>query len=193
MVVLGSMLHVATGVTAAAGPAANTEYVNVSATSSFSFVPSSFTVEPGATVHLAVTQLANGINHTFTLNSVRNATIPSGDSESQLYTYFHAHPPLVNLTLGTTAGKVFTKTFTAPAVGTYQFICIVHFADGMEGTMTVSTTPPSSSSTTPVSPLELGLGLGITAVVVAAVVVVVLVRRHPREPEPRGRSRRDRR
>jgi len=141
---------------------------------------------------LAVTQLAS-FNHTFTLSSVPNATIPAGDSTSQLYSYLHAHPPIVNLSLGSTPGKVFDKTFTAPTVGTYEFICIVHFAERMQGTMTVSSSSHSSTSPSAVTvpPFDIALAAGVAVVVIAAVVVVVLIRR--RDPEPKGKSRRDRR
>jgi len=45
---------------------------------------------------------------------------------------------------GATAGEVctgpcqYTLTFTAPAPGNYQFVCIVHESSGMEGTLTVA-------------------------------------------------------
>ena len=153
------------------------EDISISATSALRFVPSSFSVTPGATVHLTVTQDAS-VNHTFTLSSVRNATIPSSDSMSQLYDYFHNNSPIVNITLGTTTGKVFTRTFTAPAVGKYEFVCIVHFSDGMTGTMT-STTSPGSPSTIYLSPVDIAL-IGLTAVVaVVAVIVVLFYRRRP--------------
>jgi len=160
------------------------QYVNVSATDSLSFVPNAFTVLPGASVHLAVTQLSS-FNHTFTLSSVANATIPSGDSTAQLYAYFRAHPPIVNLTLGTTAGKVFHQNFTAPAVGTYEFVCLVHFADGMTGTMTVSAAAPGPSPAVVVPLVDVGAGAGVAVVaIVAGVLLVRRRRRQPPEPDP---------
>jgi plastocyanin len=180
-VIVGGLSVAATarsdGVRAAAVEPA-VEDISISATSGLRFAPSSFSVTPGATVHLTVTQDAS-FNHTFTLSSVRNATIPSGDSMSQLYDYFHNNSPIVNITLGTTAGKVFTRTFTAPAVGKYEFICIVHFSDGMIGTMT-STTSPGSPTTFYLSPLDIAfVGVAVVAAIVAVVVVLVYRRKPP--------------
>jgi plastocyanin len=160
------------------------EFVNVSATSSLSFTPASFTVAPGATVHLAVTQLAN-FEHTFTLSPFRNFSIPSAYS-SNLTQFFEQHPPIVNLSLGSTPGAVFTTTFTAPAAGTYEFVCLIHFPS-MFGTMT------SSASTSPSSPSGGSSGssmmtlIFVTVGVVVAIGVaaaIVLVRRRRVTPPP---------
>lgn len=153
------------------------ENISIAATGALRFAPSTFSVTPGATVHLTVTQDAS-VNHTFTLSSVRNGTIPSTYTTTQLNDYFHNNTPIVNITLGTTTGKVFTRTFTAPAVGHYEFVCLVHFADGMIGTMT-STTSPGSSSSLYLSPLDIAL-IGVTSVVVIVAVVLLLIyRRKP--------------
>jgi plastocyanin len=145
------------------------EFVNISATSSFSFVPDSFTVEPGSLVHLVVTQLAD-FNHTFTLSPAVNVTIPSADDPAQVAAFFNAHTPIANLSLGSTAGKQTSVTFTAPtALGAYEFVCLIHFPT-MTGIMTVANTPPSSgssSSPTPVELVAIGAGVGVVVVAIA--------------------------
>jgi plastocyanin len=160
----------------AAGPATSgPSFVNISATTAFSFTPDSFTVAPGASVHLIVTQLAN-FNHTFTLSSAVNVTIPASSSAAQLGAFFQAHPPLVNLSLGPTVEKQYSVEFTAPTVqGAYEYVCLIHFPS-MVGTMTVSSSPSTTGSGASLSPLELvGIG-GAAAVLVIAGVASLWIR-----------------
>ncbi|MCI4352176.1 MAG: cupredoxin domain-containing protein [Thermoplasmata archaeon] len=155
-----------TGVTPAVMPGPSlpvaVDYVNVSTTSMYAFVPNQFTVTPGAVVHLMVTQEAN-FAHTFLLSSAVNFTFPSSDTTTDLVAYFHTHVPLVNLTLGSTVGLRAYANFTAPAAGTYEFVCVVdgHFTSGMTGVMT------SGSAVVPPP-----YALPWTLLVVAAVVIV---------------------
>jgi plastocyanin len=155
-------------------------FVNITATESLSFSPNSFTVAPGQVVHLVVTQGAD-FAHTFTLSSVVNATIPSSDTPSQVAAFFNAHPPIANLSLGSTAGAQVPFTFTAPTtLGAYEFVCLIHFPS-MIGTMTVSTaSPPGSGGTSP-SPLEY-VALGLVAAVVVIGAVVLAARRRRKSP-----------
>jgi len=158
------------GVAAVAPRPASTavhEYVNVTATSSLSFVPSSISVKPGAIVYLNVTQEAS-FAHTFTLSSVRNQTIPPSDTAQQLDVYLHDHPPLVNLSLGSTRNAKFPATFTAPLAGTYEFLCIVHWP-GMTGVLTSTngSGPPSGVRTIPPVYAETGVGLVLVVLVAA--------------------------
>ena len=169
--VSGSSVHSAT-------PSSVT--IDITATTDISFAPSSFTVSPGESVTLVVTQAAD-FAHTFTLSSVANATIPSSDTPSQVAAFFNAHPPLVNLSLGSTAGSQHTATFTAPSTpGTYEFVCLIHFP-AMTGVMTDSSSSPSGGggggglSTTEI--IAIGAGVGIVAI--AAVVLVVRRSRRP--------------
>lgn len=157
--------------------------IDITATSDISFVPSSFTVSPGESVTLVVTQAAN-FNHTFTLSSVVNATIPSTDSASQVAAFFNAHPPLVNLSLGSTAGTQHTATFTAPSTpGTYEFVCLIHFPQ-MTGVMTDSSSSGSGGggglSTTEL--VAIGAGAGVV-VIAAAVLAVRRSRRPPKQAQ----------
>lgn len=165
------------GGSAHVAPATASVTVNITATGDLSFVPSSFTVLPGETVHLIVTQAAD-FEHTFTLSSLANFTIPSTDSPSELAAFFNAHAPLVNLSLGSTAGTQHTANFTAPAtMGTYEFVCLIHFPQ-MIGVMTDSSASPSTSGGGGLSVAEIvGIGAGVAVVVIAAVVLVVRRRR----------------
>jgi plastocyanin len=175
----------ATAAPATSGPSAphveaGPTFENITATPTFSFVPNTFTVAPGATVHLVVTQAAD-FNHTFTLSSAVNVTIPSSDTPSELAAFFNAHPPLVNLSLGSTAGSQHDATFTAPrGAGTYEFVCLIHFPT-MIGVMTDSNSTPAGSSPSGLTTLELvGIGAVIAVVLIAGVVVLARRRRPPR-------------
>ncbi|MGD0588330.1 MAG: hypothetical protein ABSA63_06000, partial [Thermoplasmata archaeon] len=159
---------------AAAGPtspALAPEFVNISATSSFNFVPNSFSVQPGATVHLIVTQMAD-FDHTFTLSSVVNATIPSSDDHAQVAAFFNSHAPIVNLSLGSTVGHPSFANFTAPTtLGAYEWICLIHFPT-MTGIMSVSNSPPSSgsgSSPTTLEFVEIGAAVGVVVIAIGLV------------------------
>lgn len=142
------------------------EFVNISATSDLSFVPDSFAVAPGAMVRLAVTQLAD-FDHTFTLSPVANLTISPSSTPAQLAAFFEAHPPIVNLNLGSTPGERYFANFTAPStLGAYEFVCTIHFPS-MTGVMTVASTPSSSGGGSSPNNLEV--------IVIGAVVALVVI------------------
>jgi plastocyanin len=149
------------------------DYVNVTATSSFSFVPSTFTVYPGANVHLRVIQAANFL-HTFTLSSVANTTVPSVG-------WFSTHTPLVNISLGTVP-KTFFANFTAPAVGRYEYVCEQHFPQ-MTGNMTSTTAqPPPGPMPFMLTGLDYALiGIGVVALLVVVGVLLGVRRRKHEE------------
>lgn len=171
---------------AAQSQATTTENVSVSTTATFSFVPNQITVVPGARVHLVVTQEAD-FAHTFVLSSVANFTIPSSDTPSQLNAFFSANPPLVNLSIPGTVGARVSTNFTAPAVGTYEFVCTIsgHFQSGMFGFLDSTTSPGggSSSGGVPVSTIVLGAVVGVVVVVV---LVVLITRRRTRGTPPQA-------
>ena len=158
-------------------PAATSVTVNITATSDLSFVPDSFTVLPGETVHLIVTQAAD-FEHTFTLSSVANFTLPSSDTPGEVAAFFDAHAPLVNLSLGSTAGSVHSVTFTAPSTpGTYEFVCLVHFPE-MTGVMSDSAATPTGSGNGGLSTSEVIAIVAVVAAVLIAAAVFVVRRRH---------------
>jgi plastocyanin len=170
--------------TTSASPLAGVETIKVMATGALSFQPDQLTVSPGASIELIVTQAAT-FEHTFTLSSVANFTIPSGDSSAQLAAFFNAHPPIVNLSLGSKPGATFFANFTAPAAGTYEFVCLIHFANGMTGTMVSGS---SSSSSTPFPLTSVVIGAVVVAVVVIAAVAVVVSRRRKKGPNPETKT-----
>lgn len=161
VVVAGLVVSVPTASGTPSPRASGVEFVNVSATSTLSFVPDTFTVLPGATVHLTVTQLAD-FNHTFTLSPAVNVTITS-------VSFFSTHTPIVNLSLGATPGEKYTATFVAPStLGTYEYICEIHFPT-MTGVMTVANALPSGGgSSFPTTEEWIGIGAAIGVIVVAA-------------------------
>lgn len=187
VVALAMLAFVALLPAAAAAPVApasvsTATFLNVSATESLSFVPDTLTVEPGEAVHLEVTQLAD-FNHTFTLSPVANYTFPTSDTTADLDTFFAAHTPLVNLTLGSTMGLHYYRNFTAPSQGSYEYVCLEsgHFAAGMHGELDSGLSAASSSG-----PSTTELYAGVTAVVIVLVVAVAILvtRRRGRAPPP---------
>lgn len=161
-------------------PAAS-DVLAVDATSALMFTPDALSVTPGQLVELEVTQLAN-FNHTFTLSSVANYTIPTTDTPAQLDAFFIAHPPLVNLSLGDVPGVTSFTNFTAPSAGTYEFVCQIptHFQTGMHGVLTSGT--PSTSSSSGLSTTTLLAIVGIVVVVIVVIGVVLMMRRRPAPP-----------
>jgi plastocyanin len=113
-------------------PAAS-DQLTVTVGTLFSFSVSTDEVTPGDTVALTIVQ-TDDTEHTFTLSSVTNATLPTSDGQGQLYAYFAAHPPLVNFTIPSGQGT-YTMSFVAPPYGLYEYLCLVsgHFAAGMAG------------------------------------------------------------
>lgn len=157
--------------------------IDIEATPSLSFVPDAFSVAPGESVHLVVTQEAD-FDHTFTLASFVNYTIPETNTSAELAGFFNAHPPIVNISLGSTVGAEFFVNFTAPAVtGTYEFVCLIHFPT-MTGVMTVSSSSPSSGSAglSPTDWIVIGAVLGV--VLIAGAAAFTLRRRGARPPGP---------
>jgi plastocyanin len=171
---------------ASAHPATLVDNVSVSTTSSYAFQPNQISVTPGALVHLVVTQDAD-FAHSFVLSSVANLTIPNYDGGSQLAAFFNAHPPLVNLSIPGVVGTQVVKNFTAPPLGTYEFVCIVsgHFLSGMFGFLYSGTSAGGGgpSSGFPLSPIVLGAIVGLAVVVVVG---VLLARRRSRRSPPKS-------
>jgi len=166
-------------------PSVESAWLNVSATTGTAFTPNQLTAPAGALVHLKVTQLAD-FDHTFVLSPQANFSFPTSDTTSDLVTYFNAHTPLVNLSLGTTPGASFFANFTAPAPGTYEFVCVVngHFAGGMFGTLT-TTSPGSSPAPASTSDMTLLIVAAVVVVlVVVAAVAMLAMRRRKTPPTP---------
>ncbi len=159
---------------------ATTTTIDIDALNGLAFSPDAFTVAPGAAVHLVITQMAT-FDHTFTLLATANTTIPTSDTTpGAIDAAVAAAGTIANLSLGSTAGAVFDVNFTAPAVGTYEYICEIHFPT-MIGTMTVANGGGSSSS----GPFGWLDPLALVAVVIgAAAVVVAVVRLRRRRAAP---------
>jgi plastocyanin len=163
---------------AASAPRVGTDQLTVTVGANFVFTVSPDEITPGDTVDLSIVQL-DSYSHTFTLMSVANTSLPTTDSASQVNDYVTAHPPLVNITIPTTAGTT-TYTFTAPPLGYYQYVCLVagHFQAGMAGFLGSGVAPPSApSSTGPGAPVFIIGGTIVGLVVIAIVLGFVIGRR----------------
>ncbi|MCI4334330.1 MAG: hypothetical protein L3K04_01655 [Thermoplasmata archaeon] len=148
-----------------------TDALSLSVGDVFAFTPDTMeAAAPGDNVTITVTQLGTTL-HTFTLSSVDNLTFPTSDSTPDLQTFFTSHPPLVNLTINGTTGFHASATFTAPAKGVYEYVCMVssHFQEGMFGFFGSGVAPPS-----PAGP-GMPTGVYIIAGIVVSLVVVALV------------------
>jgi plastocyanin len=183
MMLLGSFgSSVAAPVARDASPGATNVTIDVSATTQLSFVPNSFSVPPGATVHLVVTQLAD-FDHTFTMSPVANGTVPASDDAAQVAQFFNTHAPLVNLSLGDVGGAVHYDNFTAPTqLGSYEYLCLIHFPS-MTGTVVVTNGGSGSSSALSI---EEYAAIAVLAVVIVVVLVAAVRRRKPAAPPEGG-------
>jgi plastocyanin len=149
----------------------SSDSLSVSVGDQFAFTPDTLeAAAPGDNVTITVTQLGTEA-HTFTLSSVANFSFPTADSSVDLQTYFTAHPPLVNLTINGTTGFTASATFTSPALGVYEYVCLEpsHFSSGMFGFF--------GSGVAPTGPAGPGapVGVYIIAGVVVSLVVIALV------------------
>jgi plastocyanin len=174
---------------AAAHPHA-TVSVTVTVGSGFTFDPTGFEVQPGDTVNLAFIQ-SDGTPHDFRLVAETNYSFPSAAGTSVLLSYFHQHPPLVNLSLGA-APATATAQFTAPSKGLYEFVCTQsgHFAAGMLGYMGSGVAPPRPVSSGPGAPVFI-IGGTIAGLVLLAIVLAFVIGRrrgsmHEMPPERLG-------
>lgn len=97
---------------ATASTVGGVQQIDVSTGDTYRFDPSRITVGPG-TVRIVLHNAGAGAPHNLT------------------FLDFAAATPLA------TSGKTTSVTFTAPAPGTYQFVCTIHRAQGQTGTLVV--------------------------------------------------------
>lgn len=96
---------------------------------SFAFTPASASVSAGDEVEVTLTN-TGALEHSWALIGSDADAATATDSDA-----------INNATTGpVAAGETGTVTFTAPAAGTYQFVCTIagHAAAGMVGTFTVN-------------------------------------------------------
>jgi len=169
-----------------------TETLTISVGDGFSFSLSANEVTPGDLVTVTIVSLGSTA-HTFTLSPIPNFQFNSSDSTDHLNAFFAAHPPLVDLSVNGTIGEKHSETFTAPAYGEYEFVCLQpgHFLEGMWGLL--GSGEPGSGSTTDTGPgwQVFAIGGGIAALVVATIVLAFVVgarpgSRHEMPPERLG-------
>ncbi|HEV2429157.1 MAG TPA: hypothetical protein VGV64_04840, partial [Thermoplasmata archaeon] len=153
------------------------EFLNVSVTDDLHFVLSSDQVTPGASVEVVVNQLGT-VAHTFTIDASAGHTFPQTDGATQLASYFSAHPPLLNIVVGTTTGGKYYGNFTAPAYGLYEYVCTQpgHFPtmSGILGSGEAGST--LSVNTGPGAPVFIIAGT-ITGLVILALVLGFVIGR----------------
>lgn len=138
-------------------------------------------VNPGDVVTVTLVELGSTA-HTFTLSSVPGFVFNSTDSTAHLDAFFSAHPPLVNLTVdGTETGQRVSGTFTAPAYGLYEYVCLEsgHFANGMFGQLGSGEHGSSSSVATGPGWPVFAIGGGIAGLVVATIILAFVVGQRP--------------
>jgi plastocyanin len=179
----------------AASPAVVRGHANVSVTVTvsnvFKFSPDNFEVMPGDQVTLNLEQL-DGEQHTFALSSATNFSFTSANGSNDILTFFHAHPPLAYAQFNMSAGEIQTRSFVAPKLGVYEFVCTLsgHYAAGMFGLMGSGVTVGSPPGPAVPTGLYLIAG-GIVGLVVLAIVLGFVVGRregakHEMPPERLG-------
>jgi plastocyanin len=99
------------------------------ASDSFAFTPASATVSAGDEVEVTLTN-TGALEHSW--------AVVSSDADATIVTDSEAVNSSATGTVA--AGETGNVTFTAPAAGTYQFVCTIagHAAAGMVGTFTVN-------------------------------------------------------
>ena len=176
--VLATTLATGTAESVTSHPSQGTDSVTVTVGSALQFAPNTIQVTPGDTVDLTIVQTGQTL-HTFTLSSVRDYNLSSSSSSAQVAAFFATNPPLVNVTIPGVPQTI-TRTFTAPPLGTYQFLCMIdsHFQAGMSGILGsgVIVTQPTSS-TGPGAPVFIITGVIVSLVVLAIVLGFVVGRR----------------
>lgn len=150
---------------------AGSESISISVNDHFQFQPQTVEVTPGDNVTLTITQIGTGA-HTFTLSSVANFSFASSTQTSDLVAYFQAHPPLVNLNISATTGSTVTKSFVAPTLGVYEFVCLQvgHFGQGMYGLLGSGVNPSPLSNAE-----QIPVGVFIIVGVIVGLVVLAIV------------------
>ncbi|MCI4330757.1 MAG: plastocyanin/azurin family copper-binding protein [Thermoplasmata archaeon] len=163
--------------------AGGVDQINVNTLSNLGYDPSTITVHPGDQVQLVVTQMAN-FEHTFVLSPLANFTFDNAATAANLTLFFRAHAPIVNLTVAGTVGAKAFANFTAPAVGSYEFVCIeaTHFQAGMHGELISTTSTTSAPGTSTTVYLEYGAVAGVVVIVVVLIAVLRMRRMAPPSP-----------
>lgn len=198
LVVAGSLaatlVHPTHGPSARFGADAASPTLTVTVSSQFAFAVSTNQVNPGDLVHVVILQ-TDDVEHTFTLSSVPDFSFnPSTNTTADLLAFFHAHTPLVNVTIPSGAGGTYYANFTAPStVAKYEYVCLIpgHFQAGMYGFLGVGESGGgSTSSQTPGAPVFIITGVIVALVVIAIVLGFVIGRRrgsvHEMPPERLG-------
>ncbi len=99
---------------ATASDVAGVQQITLEAGDTYRFTPSTFTVHPGM-VRVVLKNVGRGAPHDW--------SVPQFPAE---------FVPLAG------AGETKQATFTAPAVGRYEFVCTIHVRQGQRGTMIVA-------------------------------------------------------
>lgn len=162
--------------------------VVVSVSSVLAFSLNNNFCNPGTTISIEVLQ-TDSVTHTFTLLSGSNTTfLPPGNTTTQIMAYLSTHPPLVNITTGSTAGGANFVNITAPRVGLYEYVCLIdgHFSAGMYGQIGIGIHPAGigGASSSPGAPVFIITGTIAGLVVLAIVLGFVVGRRRTEEEMP---------
>lgn len=168
------------------------ETLTVSVGTTFSFSLSSNEITPGDQVTVTIVDLGDEA-HTFTLSPIPNFQFNSSDSTAHLVAFFAAHKPLVNLSVNGTVGEQHSETFTAPAYGLYEYVCLEsgHFSAGMWGLLGSGEAGSGGSTATGPGWQVFAIGGGIASLVVITIVLAFVIgarpgSRHEMPPERLG-------
>jgi plastocyanin len=181
-VAIALLLFLGAFTVAVARPPANSEVVDaagstsvaVTASTGFMFTPNTFN-DVGTSTNVTVTFTdGDTLAHSFTISSRQGFVIPTSYSPSQLQTFLTTYPPLASEYLP--GPGTMTFSFTAPAVGWYEFVCnqTGHFQSGMYGFIAFGEALPGNLTVT--APYD-GPGAAVFIIVgtIVALTVVAIV------------------
>lgn len=153
--------------------AGTTVTMTVAAGGGLIFTPDAISnITPGSNVTINVQNLGS-VDHTFTLSSLVNYTLPSASNTNLTSQFLVQHPAYVSVPITPIQGQVTTVNFIAPSkIGSYQFFCTItgHFPGGMTGVIGVGihVGPPAA-------PPGIGLPVFIISGTIVGLVIAAIV------------------
>ena len=145
-------------------------------------------VPTNTTINVTITD-ADTLAHTFTILDRQGVVIPTSTTTSGLDALVTQYGALISLNV-TGSGDVASGSFTSPAPGWYEFVCLEpgHFAEGMYGFIAFGEALPgnltvSTPSTGPGVAVFIISGTIVTRLVIAIVLGFVVGRRKGSEFE----------
>lgn len=128
-----------------AHPATNSETLYLNLTDKPAFKPRAIGAAPGMKVSILLHN-SGTLEHSFTLSNQSGKLVPSSDDPAQLYAYFAAHPPIVNVSAAPGTNDTWANFTVAgnASFDSFEFVSVVpyQFQAGMWGYLNISSSLP---------------------------------------------------